>query len=396
LIRNGVISSVLLVSVALGIELNTINVQSSKVYETEVEALQSVHIIDEKEMQTFSIDDITDMSALLPNINISGIGNRMDRTFTFRGVSNYTTLESSIALYVDDVPIPFSYGLGSVDMENVSHIEVVKGPQGTLFGKGAESGVINIYTKQPTDTFGNSVKLGVGEYNTKEFYMRSSGPINDQTKFSLAVTKNLTDGYSKNVFMDSHFDHKDRLGVSAKVHHTIDDSSTIAFNYTYSKLDDGGSPLKLDTKENPHKIENQKSNDYAKIDHNLFSLIYKKTYDNMELTSTTTFAKEVMDRHIYINILGGFTMDFDVDIQEFTQEFRVKQRFDNVEWIHGLFYSDKTRFNYKENQTLTTSGLTSLNDLTNPDKNYALFTKFKYIYSDQIIYTAGIRYQKNQ
>lgn len=83
---------------------------------------------------------------------------------------------SSVAMYIDDVSVPMSYGFGTIDISNVDAIEMYKGAQGTLFGKNAESGVINIYTKEISEMMENEAHIDVGEYNSREFYGRVSGP----------------------------------------------------------------------------------------------------------------------------------------------------------------------------------------------------------------------------
>ncbi|QOY51001.1 TonB-dependent receptor plug domain-containing protein [Candidatus Sulfurimonas baltica] len=141
------------------IELPVVTIESSKLEETSQESTSTVNIIDKKKLAITSVKSIKDLSSVISNTNISGIGNRSDKTFTIRGISNYVAYESSVAMYIDDVPIPFSYGFGMVDMHNIKTIEVLKGAQGTLFGKGAESGVINIYTNKPTKKFQAKARL---------------------------------------------------------------------------------------------------------------------------------------------------------------------------------------------------------------------------------------------
>ena len=152
------------------IELPPIQVESSKLEETLQESAHTVNLIEKDELETSNIKSIEELSSLVSNTNISGIGNRSDKTFTMRGISNYVAYESSVAMYIDDVPVPFSYGFGMVDFNNVDRIEVLKGAQGTLFGKGAESGVINIYTKVPSKEFSSQVSAAYSAYNMQEFY----------------------------------------------------------------------------------------------------------------------------------------------------------------------------------------------------------------------------------
>jgi outer membrane receptor protein involved in Fe transport len=109
-------------------------VESSKLNTTVLESTHTIDIVDANKTNTLNINSIEDLSSVVPNTNISGIGTRSDRTFTFRGISNYLTYESSVAMYIDDAPVPFSYGYGAVDMKNIKTIEVLKGPPLTRKG----------------------------------------------------------------------------------------------------------------------------------------------------------------------------------------------------------------------------------------------------------------------
>ena len=182
----------------VALEIPVINIESTKLTETSLDAPQSIDVIDEDKLETLQVDSIDDLSSVLSNTNISGLGNSSDKTFTIRGISNYLTYESSVAMYIDDTPVPFSYGYGVLDFKNIKSIEVLKGPQGTQFGKNAGSGVINIYTKEPTNKFTNEVSLGYSTYNSKDIYARVSGPLNNKDlSFGASITKSTSDGYTK-------------------------------------------------------------------------------------------------------------------------------------------------------------------------------------------------------
>ena len=387
---------IVLNQVLLGIELQPVNIESSKLDNTQLESSQTINIVDKKKLETFSINDIQGLSSIVSNTNISGLGGRSDKTFTLRGISNYVTYESSVAIYVDDVPVPFSYGFGAVDFSNIESIEVLKGPQGTLFGKAAQSGVINIYTNAPTKEFKNKIRLGYGEYNSKELYGRVSGPTtNKELTYSLSLTKNSKDGYSNNIDTGNSIDKKDFIGLSTKLHYNPNSNLDLSLNYSKSISDDGPAPYKINSKENIRTIDGV-NNGYVKMDNDLLSLVLKYKEDNYKFTSLSTYSKEDILKRMSIDILGGLILDFDIDIQEITQEFRLNYNFENSELLVGAFYSDKLKFDYKENQTLTTPNISSPNDLKNPDENIALFSQYSYYLGDNYLFMAGLRYQETQ
>jgi iron complex outermembrane recepter protein len=389
--------SILLFLVTLNaIELPSIQIEFSKLEETQQESASTVNIVDKDKLETSNIKSIKEFSSLVSNTNISGIGNRSDKTFTIRGISNYVTYESSIAMYIDDVPVPFSYGFGMVDFNNVKSIEVLKGAQGTLFGKGAESGVINIYTQAPSKEFKTKISAGYGSYNTQEFYGLVSGPtVNEYLTYSLSITKESSDGFSQNEQTGNHFDTKDFLSFSTKLRYNPDTPLDVSLSYSKSKSDDGGSPFKINTKENPFSIDNEPTDDSVKMDSDMLSLIIKYKENDYTFTSATSYAKQSVLKNDYVGILGGLDMVFDIDIVEVTQEFRLKQNFENSELLVGAFYSDKLQFDYKEKQDFipALNSLDNINTIENPDENIALFSQYKYYIGENYALMAGLRYQ---
>ncbi|MDQ7044587.1 MAG: TonB-dependent receptor [Sulfurimonas sp.] len=380
-----------------GFELPTIQLESSKIEDSPIENSQTINVINEEKIETSNIKDIKDLSSIVSNTNISGIGNRTNTTITIRGISNYVALESSVAMYIDDVPVPFSYGFGMLDMKNIKSIEVLKGSQGTLFGKGAQAGVINVYTKGPSKTFKSKASVAYSSYNTKELYAMVSGPTaNKDLTYSFSLTKDSSDGFVTNELTTSNLDYKDYFSTSAKLRYKPNKQFDISLNYTKSKSDDGGSPFTINTKENPFSIDNEPKNEYVKMDTDILSLIIKYKQSDYSFTSATTYAKEKVQKYDYVPILGGLGLGLNIEMQELTQELRLKKDFDNSELLIGGFYSDKLQFDYLEEQTLYTPALESKNSLNNPDENIALFTQYKYFFNDNYSLMGALRYQRTK
>lgn len=379
------------------IQLSPIVIESSKPDDALLETPTYINTLNQEKLETSEVKSLQELSSLIPNTNISGIGNRMDKTISFRGIGNYVTLESSVAMYIDDTPVPFSYGFGMADMKNVEKIEFFKGPQGTQFGKSAQSGVINLYTRAPKDKFTAIGSLGYGSYNTQNFYGFVSSPIKGSDfKSSFSMTNERSDGFSKNVLTGNHLDKRDFTSFSAKLEYDPPSPLNVRLNYTKSTSDDGGSPFKINTKENPYSIDNEPNNDFVKMDQNLLSLIVKYQKSDSTFTSATTYSDLSILRDDYVGIPGTLLISFDIDIQEFTQEFRYNKNFQHGELSVGAFYSDKLQFDYKENMRLMALSLNSRNALQNPDETTALFSHYRYFINDNYSLLAGMRYQRTK
>ena len=208
-------------------------------------SLSSVDVISKKDIEDTKINNIEDISSLISNINISGTGNRSDKTFTFRGISNYVSYESSVAMYIDNIPVPFSYGYSAFNMNNVENIEVLKGPQGTLFGKNANGGVINIKTKPTSKVFKSEASIDIASGNSKNFYANVSGPsMKKDITYAFSIASDTSDGYTKNELTNKHFDKRDLKSFSSKINYEINDNTNATLTYIKTKTDDGGSPIK--------------------------------------------------------------------------------------------------------------------------------------------------------
>ena len=378
-------------------ELETITISDSKLSDAQMNSSSSVDIISKKDIENNKINNIEDISSLISNINISGIGNRSDKTFTFRGISNYVSYESSVVMYIDNIPVPSSYGFSAFNMNNVENIEVSKGPRGTLFGKNANAGVINIYTKPTSKVFQSEASVDIASGNSKNIYGRVSGPsINKDITYAFSITSDTSDGYTKNELTNNHFDKRDLKSFSSKINYEINDNTNTTLTYIKTKTDDGGSPIKINTKENPFSIDNQANDDFVKMNNDLASIVITNENENYKFTSSSTYAKQNVLRETYVNTFGGLLLDFDVDIEEISQEFRLNYNYDKFDFLLGAFYSDKLKFDYKEDQELKLYHKNSSNNIENKDENKAIFTQARYWIEDNYSVSLGGRYQETK
>jgi iron complex outermembrane receptor protein len=150
-----------------------------------------------KERQVTSLDDI---AKIVPSLSYSKTQNDTP-VFTLRGVGFYDTSLASyptVSVYLDEVPLPFPV-LTRHSAFDLERVEILKGPQGTLFGQNATGGAINYVAAKPTSTFKAGLDLGYGRFNeiTAEGFV--SGPISDSLGFRLAGRTEHSDGWQKSV-----------------------------------------------------------------------------------------------------------------------------------------------------------------------------------------------------
>ncbi|MDV6332801.1 TonB-dependent receptor [Asticcacaulis sp. 201] len=152
-----------------------------------------------KLLQDAGVKDIKDMQILTPGLTVTSTQNETLTTARIRGVGTVGDnpgLESSVGVVIDGVYRPRN-GVGFGDLGEMERIEVLKGPQGTLFGKNTSAGVINIITKKPSFTFGADGEATFGNYGAQGYAASVTGPIvNDLVAGRLYIAKRSHDGYT--------------------------------------------------------------------------------------------------------------------------------------------------------------------------------------------------------
>jgi outer membrane receptor protein involved in Fe transport len=166
-----------------------------------VQNLQDVPIvvtaISEQLLQDTGVRDIKDLTLLTPGLIVTSTSNESVTTARIRGVGTVGDnigLESSVGIVIDGVYRPRN-GVGFGDLGPVERIEVLKGPQGTLFGKNTSAGVINVITRRPSDEFRVGLELTGGNYDTLEGSAMIEGPFTDSWSGSLFAAHRERDGF---------------------------------------------------------------------------------------------------------------------------------------------------------------------------------------------------------
>ncbi len=167
------------------------------------ESLQDVPIaitaFTEETIERAGIERPTDFISLMPNVTIVDTANVGDTQVSIRGVVSTRDAESTFAYVVDGIlsTNPNSFNEELVD---VRQIEVLKGPQGALYGRNAVAGAILVTTKEPGEEFEGTVKLGGGSDGLAKASMRLSGPLGDTLRGSLAASYKEFDGVYDNIY----------------------------------------------------------------------------------------------------------------------------------------------------------------------------------------------------
>src|SRR6202790_5830143 len=147
---------------------------------------------------------IQDLNTLVPGLNMEAQG-----SYTLpaiRGVSTtLTTLgnEPSVAIYIDGVYYPVSFA-NFTYFNNIDRVEVLKGPQGTLFGRNATGGAINVITRDPSVTPTADLMIGFGSYGETLTNLYASGPLGELLRADFSFYSHKDHGWGENIFLCTH------------------------------------------------------------------------------------------------------------------------------------------------------------------------------------------------
>ncbi|MDP9082708.1 MAG: TonB-dependent receptor [Pseudomonadota bacterium] len=209
----------------------------------------SVSVLTADTLRDAGQQHIEDVLALVPNLNWAGDTSR-PRYFQIRGIGELQQYQGapnpSVGFLIDD--IDFS-GLGSAaTLFDVDHIEVLHGPQGTLYGANALAGLIYVKSAQPANTFGGRAELDIGDYNERSYGAVITGPVAAlDSAFRLAVQRYTSDGFYRNAYLRrSDTDNRDELTLRGRWRYEPSDQLLLDLTLLRVQMDNGYDAFAID------------------------------------------------------------------------------------------------------------------------------------------------------
>ena len=217
------------------VDENTIIVTAQRTSERLQDVPIAVSAFSGEALERQQIKNTSDLQLTLPNVTFTKT-NFTSSSFTIRGIGDLcvgVTCDSATAIHMNDAPL-FGTRLFEGEFYDLAQIEVLRGPQGTLFGKNATSGVVNIRSARPDLTgFGASAEIEYGNYNSVKVKGMINAPIGETVGVRLAGFYLNRDGYTKNLFDNSRIDDRDMYGLRGSIRFEPSSSTTIDLNAQY-------------------------------------------------------------------------------------------------------------------------------------------------------------------
>ncbi len=221
-------------------ELEEIIVTATKRAQTLQDVPVAVSVTPIETINKASIKDITDLASIIPSLRVTTLQTSTQTNFVIRGFGNGANnpgIEPSVGVFIDGVYR--SRSAGSIgDLVDVERVEVLRGPQSTLFGQNASAGVISLVTQKPQFEWGGYVEGTVGNYNAKILKSKVTGPISESVAFSIASVTNQRDGYYTELKSGEMINDRDRSDVRAQLLWKASDNFELRIIGDYSNINE--------------------------------------------------------------------------------------------------------------------------------------------------------------
>ena len=208
---------------------------------------QAVTAISDEDIENKNITSFVDLSAIVPGVTVAK-NEGYKTVISIRGVGNETNQNAiaapSVAFHMDGIFIASPFSL-QTDFIDVDRIEVLRGPQGTLFGQNSTGGAINVISKKPIlDERSGKYDLSFGNYGLVKFRSSSNIPLSKSSAARFAISVTERDGFSKNVFTGQELDDASNISFRTDLMFELSETSSLRLFAQYFDVDRNGSAMR--------------------------------------------------------------------------------------------------------------------------------------------------------
>lgn len=357
-------------------------------------------------LENLQASDIGDLEAAVPNLTLHE-GDASNAVVYLRGVGQIDSLafaDPGVGVYVDDVYLGRAQG-AFLSVYDVARIEVLRGPQGTLYGRNTIGGAVKFVSTPLDDLWSGRAEASIGDYGLVETRLSLGGGLNgDGTLLGkAAVSTSRRDGYSDNAFTGFDDGDKDQIAgrVSLEYRPSADLSVRLNLDASRDRPQTSRTPARAtgvlglypDTRADPFKVDAD-FNDLNRLD--TFGAAVTADWslsDAVSLKSITAWRSMDYASHLDLDAtpLAVFGVYVDENQHQFSQELQLSWTGDRMNAVAGLFYFDESDLTYSGLLGPVINLVTgSLNDQRN--RSYAAYGQGTWEITDRLSLTAGLRY----
>ena len=404
--------------------LEEIVVTTRRVSESLQDVPLSVTAFTEETLETSKIHRFEDLRSRVPNLQYSEFNIGLPRYY-IRGIGSTnrsSAADPAVGVFMDDVYIGRAAGT-SGDFLDVARIEVLRGPQGTLFGRNVVGGAIAIHSNRPTDVFESSFEIDIGNHDRFDLRAMVSGPVGDNVAGRIALLSRNYGGHSLNTETGNYLEDQERLGFRGSLLFSPNETVEVLLSAEYGSDDSHGTWWHLGVegpfsqgRGNPDPRSGRNALD-GEQDRSDFGLNLTVNWDlpTGQLTSITGYRDHdfsVLDNTTGLWV-GGltapdrfrfhhtlFVQGQDQSADQISQEIRfASDNSGRLNWVGGVFgyKEDVARMPLRDWRFIffRSEGLVAW-DANSETSSVGAFGQLRYDASDRWRLTAGLRWTRDQ
>ena len=432
-------------------QLEVIEVTAQKRVQGFMEVPVAVTTVSGEILDAAQATEFQDLVQVSPSVTFNQSGDMRGSGVNIRGIGTtafQTAVEPTVSTVIDGVPLGRTVQFLS-DLADIDRVEVLRGPQGTLFGKNASGGVLSIFTKRPEDSFFGEVRLTLTDDDAWGMMGQVTGPISDNVRGRLSFYNRDFDGFVENVTNGDTINGDESKGVRGKLDIDLGMNDNVYIIADYSKQErDCCTPVLQSIGRGSLADLHQLGEDYADVDVSWgnnkvkiaspaysntetggISVEYNHSFEDFALTSITAYrgftleTAQDADINPYTSPVTGhvlFTKNGasgggDQQQTQFSQELRLSgQATDNIFLTAGAFYWEQTVERYFEREVMRCAdaydpavgtvacseegsgiGFAAMDSKVDT-RNYAFFGQADWDVTEDFTASLGLRYTKDE
>ncbi|MFL0801125.1 MAG: TonB-dependent receptor [Agarilytica sp.] len=385
------------------------------------EVAVAVSSLSQDELEAKQVNDIGDLQSLVPNLSVH-VGDANNAVVYIRGIGQIDSIaffEPGVGIYLDDVYLGRAQG-AFLDVVDVERIEVLRGPQGSLYGRNTIGGAIKYVSAGPTDELSGNAVVTLGDYDRRDIKATISGPIaGDTVKGRLTVAHMEHEGYAENTFDGGSDGDRNMDFVRGALEFDIGDDVNLQIAADYSKSDPDNS--RTPSKETPISIDSvdpftfSLSNQVFAADQDPFTV--NADFNNTEFTETNGLNANLtwnLSDSLTMKSISSFrTLDYGTELDldatpvnafsifyfneqdQTSQELQLNYKSDRASLVSGLYYFEEDGSTF-DGGAFGNFLIGFAGEAEFTTTSYALFSQLDFDFTEKMTGILGVRYTEEE
>ena len=364
-------------------------VTAEKTPEDPLDVPISLTVLTEEEIEDARIDSIADVAANTPNFFFTP-GDRVFNFYSVRGLgnSNNVVARDAVGFYIDDVPFENVHQFFPSELFDIERIEVLRGPQSTLYGRNSQAGVVNIISRSPSEDPELRISALYGDFNERQLqFAVNDSLVPDTLAIRLAGVYSGIDGFTENTLLNDDAEEQSGLAGRVSLLWTPSEAWEVALNIAASRTQDDAIVIVPVDQDDPFEVARTDDGEFN-LNANTQSL--RVGYEGSGFRVTSITARSRTDYNNFSVDFGPIESDFDQEIISQELRFQSPLEADRFQWIVGGYFLNRD-FRLGDRREFFEGTNIDFSDYD--QRTYAGFAQIDYKPIEPLTLTAGLRYE---